>query len=198
MKVIGFTGNYGIAAGENGPALPPQCYLMADSSILYSGRPWFIPDWAGRYVAVPAIAVRTGRLGKCIAPKFARRYWDALTACLAVRAVDSDDACLLALDRAMDGAAVVGEWVEAAGLDDPLQAVVEVKAGETVLSRCRLADMSPLPLDEMLARLSTRCSIKMGDVLVTGECGAGHTLVAGDRLTASVDGRPVLDVKVRL
>ena len=197
MKVIGFTGNYAGRAGQSAP-LPPQCYLMADSSILYTGRPFFIPDWAERFEAVPAIAVRTGRLGKCIAPKFAHRYWDALTACLAVRAMGSDEPSLLALDRAMDGAAVVGEWVEAASLADPMQAVVEVKAGETVLSRCCLADMAPLALDEMLARVSTRCSIKMGDLLVTGECGEARTLAPGDRLTATVDGRPVLDVKVRL
>jgi hypothetical protein len=57
MKVIGFTGNYG--NGEESL----QSYLMADSSILYSGRPFFLPDFAQRFVATPAIVVRTGRLG---------------------------------------------------------------------------------------------------------------------------------------
>ena len=72
MKVIGFTGNYGV----EGKTL--QSYLMADSSILYTGRPFFVPDFAQEFVATPTIVVRMNRLGKCVAPKFAHRYWDAL------------------------------------------------------------------------------------------------------------------------
>ena len=68
MKVIGFTGNYDKREEV------PQSYLMADSSILYTGRPFFVPDYAQHFVATPTIVVRTGRLGKCIAPKFAYRY----------------------------------------------------------------------------------------------------------------------------
>ena len=51
---------------------------------------------------------------------------------------------------------------------------------------------------DLLAAVSTRCSIKMGDLLVTGDAAAGRILAPGDRLTAEIDGRPVLDVKVRL
>ena len=79
MKVIGFTGNYDDKEDA-------RCYLMADSSVLYTGRPFFIPDFARRFVAAPTIVVRTGRLGKCIAPKFAHRYWDAVTAGFSVMA----------------------------------------------------------------------------------------------------------------
>ena len=57
---------------------------MADSSVLYTGRPLFIHDFASGFMAAPSIVVRMGRLGKCIAPKFAHRYWDAFTAAFAV------------------------------------------------------------------------------------------------------------------
>ena len=191
MKVIGFTGNYGTQDGAI------QSYLMADSSILYTGRPFFLPDFAQRFVAVPSIVVRTGRLGKCIAPKFAHRYWDAFTAAFSVMAQDGDQPVLTALDRAFDGAAMVGDWVEAASLADPLHEPVEVMIDGTVVSRCCLADMQH-PLDELLAGVSTRCSIKMGDLLFTGDAGPQHTLVPGNRLTATVGGHQVLDVKVRL
>ncbi len=189
MKVIGFTGNYGTVETDS------QCYLMADSSILYTGRPFFVPDFAKRFVATPTIVVRTGRLGKCIAAKFAHRYWDAFTAGLSVQAVESDNAALGALDRAFDGAVIVGDWMPAS--EDALHAPVEIRVGEQVLSCRCLADMV-LPLDEMLAAVSTRCSIKMGDLLLTGDAGEGHVLAVGDRLTACIGDRQVLDVKVRL
>ena len=191
MKIIGFTGNYGNGASA------PQAYLMADSSIRFTGRPFFVPDFARAFVATPTIVVRTGRLGKCIAPKFAHRYWDALTAGFTVRAIESDDARLSVLDRAFDGAVIVGDWVETSSVDDPLTATVQAMVGDMMLSSCCLADMQQ-PVDELLAAVSTRCSIKMGDLLLTGDTATGHQLKPGDRLTATIAGTQVLDVKVRL
>jgi 2-keto-4-pentenoate hydratase/2-oxohepta-3-ene-1,7-dioic acid hydratase in catechol pathway len=170
---------------------------MADSSILFTGRPFFVPDFARAFVATPTIVVRTGRLGKCIAPKFAHRYWDALTAGFTVRAIESDDARLSVLDRAFDGAVIVGDWVETSSVDDPLTATVQAMVGDKMLSSCCLADMQQ-PVDELLAAVSTRCSIKMGDLLLTGDTATGHQLTPGDRLTATIAGTQVLDVKVRL
>ena len=191
MKVIGFTGNYGKHEEM------PHSYLMADSSILYTGRPFFVPDYAQRFLATPTIVVRTGRLGKCIAPKFAHRYWDAFTAGFSVQALQGDDKRLVALDRAFDGAAIVGDWVETSAIEDPLHAVVEVTVNEETVARCCLAEMCT-PLAELLSAVSTRCSIKMGDLLFTGDAGEGHTMAPGDRLRATVNGRQVLDVNVKL
>ena len=191
MKVIGFTGNYGMEETV------PQAYLMADSSILYTGRPFFVPDFAQQFVATPTIVVRMGRLGKCVAPKFAHRYWDAFTAAFTVRAVQSDDERLTGLDRAFDGAAIVGDWIYVADADDPTRIPVELKVGEHVVAKCCLADMRH-PLEELVAGVSTRCSIKMGDLLFTGDAGEDHAVSPGDHLTASIGSRQVLDVKVRL
>lgn len=191
MKVIGFTGNYGMEDDV------PQSYLMADSSILFTGRPFFVPDFAQAFVATPTIAVRTGRLGKCIAPKFAHRYWDAMTAAFSVCAHQSDTRQLIALDRAFDGAAIVGDWVSTQELDDPLHEVVEVMVDGTVVSRRCLAGMC-WPLDDMIAGVSSRCSIKMGDVIFTGDTAPPTTLSPGNHLTASIGGKQILNVKVRL
>ena len=170
---------------------------MADSSILYTGRPFFLPDFAQSFVATPTIVVRTGRLGKCIAPKFAHRYWDAFTAAFTVRALNSDDERLTALDRAFDGALIVGEWVENPGGPQALDKMVQMAINGAEAAHCRLSDMC-CPLDHLLAAVSVRCSIKMGDIIVTGDAASGRVLAPGDRLTAVIDGNPVLDVKVRL
>ena len=191
MKVIGFTGNYRAEAND------PRCYLMADSAILYTGRPFFIPDYARCFVATPSIMVRTGRLGKAIAPKFAHRYWDAMTAGFSLQAVDGDDCRVEGLSRAFDGAAIVGDWVEQSAIEDPMLVPVSFAVnGEQVACHC-LRDMQH-GLDDLLAAVSTRCSIKMGDVMFTGDAGPVHQLAPGDRLTAAVGDKPVLDIKVKL
>ena len=191
MKVIGFTGNYD-TAGDH-----PACYLMADSSVLYTGRPFFVHDFAEEFEAAPSIVVRMGRLGKCVAPKFAHRYWDALTAGFNVRARHDRDNGLEALDRAFDGAAVVGDWVAVSSIEDPMHALVEVKVDGEVVSRRCLSDML-MPLDEMIAAVSTRCSIKMGDMLFTGDCAPHVKLSPGMHLTACLGDTTLLDVKVKM
>lgn len=170
---------------------------MADSSVLYTGRLFFVHDFAQRFVAAPSIVVRMGRLGKCVAPKFAHRYWDALTAGFNVQGMQDNDPRLGALDRAFDGAAIVGDWVTVSDLDDPMHAAVEFRVDDEVISRRCLADMV-MPLADMVSAVSTRCSIKMGDLLFTGDCAPALTLAPGMRLTASLGDVPLLDVRVRL
>ena len=191
MKVIGFTGNYDTTGDR------PECYLMADSSVLYSGRPFFVHDFAEEFVAAPSIVVRMGRLGKCVAPKFAHHYWDAVTAGFNVRAHHDCGEGLDALGRAFDGAAIVGDWVTVSSVEDPMHAVFEVKVDDVVIARRCLDDMV-LPLGDMISTVSTRCSIKMGDLLFTGDCAPHLTLAPGMHLTASLDEHPILDVRVRM
>jgi 2-keto-4-pentenoate hydratase/2-oxohepta-3-ene-1,7-dioic acid hydratase in catechol pathway len=74
---------------------------------------------------------------------------------------------------------------------------VEVKVDDVAVSRCRLADMI-WSLDDVMAAASTRCSIKMGDLLFTGDAAPAVPLSAGMHLSASLGGRPLLDVKVKL
>jgi len=199
MKITGYTGNYRTVPLTGNEAVMP--YLMADSSILYTGRPFFIPDFAPCFVAVPSIVVRMSRLGKCVAPRFAHRYWDALTAGFSVLACDGANqqpGDVMALDRAFDGAAMVGDWTPVADLQgQATSTLVEFMVNDNVVATASLDDMIT-NLDTLIGQMSVRCSIKMGDLIFTGECGPRHTLTPGDCLTARVHDRTVLDIKVRL
>ena len=69
--------------------------------------------------------------------------------------------------------------------------------GDKVEAQWCLADLQ-CQLEELIAAASTRCSIKMGDLLFTGDAGEGHALTPGEHLTACIGGQQVLDVKVKL
>jgi len=190
MKVIGIIGNYHQA--DMGEA-----YLMADSSILFTGRPFFVPDFGKQFIATPSIVIRYGRLGKCVDERFAYRYYDALTAGFAVQALEAPEPRLSVLNRAFDGSAIVGDWVKTSEVSDVSHIVVDTAINGKPISSCCLADMT-VSVDHLIALVSERCSIKMGDLLFTGDTAQGHHLAAGDRLTASINGNVVLDVKVKL
>ena len=65
--------------------LPLSLDIIPDSAIIKDGKPFFVPDYAEGGIYYPAIAFRVNRLGKNIAPRFACRYYDAIT--LALRTV---------------------------------------------------------------------------------------------------------------
>lgn len=79
-------------------------HVIPDSAIGRDSQPWFLPDFGSNWRGYEAVAVRIGRLGKGIAPKFAERYVDAMTTIWVAEA----DQCP-ALDF-MDGRVVTGEW----------------------------------------------------------------------------------------
>lgn len=70
MKIIVFTDNYGVSAGSDTLAW----YLVADSALINTGKPFFIPDDAGVVTATLLPALKITRLGKSVNSKFASRY----------------------------------------------------------------------------------------------------------------------------
>ena len=53
--------------------------MKPDSAILKDGKPFFIPDFSNEVHYETELVVRINRLGKNISPRFASRYYDALT-----------------------------------------------------------------------------------------------------------------------
>ena len=65
MKIAGFA--Y-ISGGK-------QMYLKPDTALLVNKKPFFLPHFSEQIEAHPAVVARIDRMGRCIAPKFASRYY---------------------------------------------------------------------------------------------------------------------------
>ncbi len=66
-------------AGHTQENKEPVIFLKPDSAILKDGKPFFIPDFSNEVHYETEVVVRICRLGKNIAPRFAHRYYDAVT-----------------------------------------------------------------------------------------------------------------------
>lgn len=196
MKIIGIEGNYGDGSREEGM---PGIYLMCDSSLLKDGKPFFVPDFADSFVAYPTIVVQICRLGKNIARRFAHRYYDKMTVGLSVEAVGMNDrfaggGCG-ALNRAFDGAAILGDMVDvAAGEMTAVEYAVteggrECFAGSTAMLRHGI--------DELIEHVSRYMTLKIGDYIFVNRPQAGVPLRIGMQLAATLAGQEVLRVKVK-
>lgn len=169
--------------------------LLADSSILPTGRPLFIPDWAAAFTATLSIAARINRLGKCIAPRFAHRYWDSVTACLLTQGIDKQGNVIArqALSRAHDGALVLGQMMSKDVIAHGTQLACMVDSNTATL-----VTLQGLPklIDDTIVEMSQYMTLKMGDLLcITSDCTLPLLINSATELT--LNGQKVLKTKIK-
>ena len=91
MKIIAVGMNYvahchELHADEKLPE-EPVIFMKPDSALLKDSKPFFIPDFSQQVDYETELVVRINRLGKNIAPRFASRYYDAVTVGIHLRHV---------------------------------------------------------------------------------------------------------------
>ncbi len=201
MKIFGIGMNYIQHNKELDGALykteAPVLFTKADSSLLKSGKPFFVPDFMGRIDYEAELVIRICRLGKNIPQRFAHRYYDAVTVGIDFTARDvqqqlREKGLPWDLSKSFDGAAAIGEWV---GKDkflnvQALRFHLDIN-GQTAQEGCT-ADMV-FGIDEIVAYISQYFTLKTGDVIFTGTPAGVGPVHIDDHLEGYVEERKVLE-----
>ena len=179
----------------------PVIFMKPDSALLKDGKPFFIPDFSTRVDYETELVVRICRLGKHIAPRFAHRYYDAVTVGLDFTARDLQNdfrskGLPWELCKGFDDSAVIGSFV-------PLQEIGDIQDlhfhldidGQTV-QRGHTADMLHR-VDDIIAYVSSFCTLKIGDLLFTGTPVGVGPVAVGQHLQGFLEGHKLLDFHVR-
>ncbi len=201
MKIFGIGMNYIQHNKELDGALykteAPVLFTKADSSLLKSGKPFFVPDFMGRIDYEAELVIRICRLGKNIPQRFAHRYYDAVTVGIDFTARDvqqqlREKGLPWDLSKSFDGAAVIGEWVGKDKFLDvqALRFHLDIN-GQTVQEGCT-ADMV-FGIDEIVAYISQYFTLKTGDVIFTGTPAGVGPVHIDDHLEGYVEERKVLE-----
>lgn len=180
----------GLEAGER--------YEIPDSSLLRSGQPFFVPDFADEFRAFPSMVFRLSRLGKGIAPRFATRYYDSVTMGCAVIATD-----LLGQLRsqgrpwcravAFDKCCMTGKFIQ----PDEMPASWSIQCGDCSLTYPVENIMAGF--GDILADISRDITVKEGDLILASLLPEGITLKQGTRLsvTNEANNYKILDISIR-
>lgn len=201
MKIFGIGMNYIQHNKELDGALykteAPVLFTKADSSLLKSGKPFFVPDFMGRIDYEAELMIRICRLGKNIPQRFAHRYYDAVTVGIDFTARDvqqqlREKGLPWDLSKSFDGAAAIGEWVGKDKFLDvqALRFHLDIN-GQTVQEGCT-ADMV-FSIDEIVAYISQYFTLKTGDVIFTGTPAGVGPVHIDDHLEGYVEERKVLE-----
>lgn len=205
MKIIAVGMNYAEHNKELDGTLykpeEPVIFTKPDSALLKDGKPFFIPDFTQQCDYETELVVRICRLGKNIAPRFAHRYYDAVTVGIDFTARDMQrkfrkDGLPWELCKGFDGSAVIGDFIA----KEELPAIQEIPFrldinGETV-QQGYSGDMIH-SVDDIIAYVSRFFTLKIGDLLFTGTPVGIGTAEIGQHLQGYIQDRKVLDFNVR-
>lgn len=204
MKIIAVGWNYQAHNKElDNPLLPkePTIFLKPDSALLKDGKPFFLPDFSDRIEYEAELVVRISRLGKNIATRFARRYYDAVTVGIDFTARDIQQKMRSEggpwdISKGFDSSAAVGRFipVEEAGLPGATVFTLSINGRE--VQRGNTTDMI-FGIDEIISYVSRFYTIKTGDLIYTGTPQGVGPVKIGDHLEGYIGNRKLLDFYVR-
>ena len=205
MKIIAVGMNYvahchELHADENLPE-EPVIFMKPDSALLKDSKPFFIPDFSQQVDYETELVVRINRLGKNIAPRFASRYYDAVTAGIDFTARDlqrqfREEGKPWELCKGFDSSAAIGDFVSVDRFKDIQNLNFHLDIDGKTAQRGNTADML-FKVDEIIAYVSRFFTLKIGDLLYTGTpVGVGPVSI-GQHLQGYLEGEKLLDFYVR-
>ena len=159
--------------------------LKGDSCLLNGNKPMFMPDWTQELGATDCMILRVSRLGKEIAPKFAHRYYDAVTPGVDFTALDM----LREVEQAgkpwtraiaFDYSLAIGEWMLLNGEK------MVVDGGDWI--------MTP---EEAIAEASKVMTIRQGDLIYIQKRTEPVVVHKEDVITGNLNGEEKLYCKIK-
>ena len=175
----------------------PVIFTKADSALLKSGKPFFVPDWASRVDYEAEVVVRICRLGKGIPVRFAHRYYDAVTVGIDFTARDwqqraREKGLPWTICKGFDGSAAIGEWVLKERLGDVQDLHFRLDIDGKTVQHGHTADML-YTVDELIAYISRFFTLRTGDLLFTGTPAGVGPVAIDNRLEGWLEGKKVMD-----
>lgn len=195
MKIIGIINNYGTSEDNH------SIYLMADSSLLKDGKPFFLPDFDAHFCMYPSLVIKMCRLGKNISKRFAHRYYNEYAVGIGVRA----QLLLSKLNTksmpwaeavAFDSSAIMGEFQHIDNPEELNNFEFTVWQNDTPVSDWKISELQ-IDIDSMIEYISQRFTIKIGDMIYLGFPNDGFECHIDDKIMAKAGDKTLLDFKVK-
>ena len=204
MKILCVVRNYAPHAGEmQAPLLAePTFFLKPDSALNPKQLPMFYPDFTHDLQHEVEVVVRIDRVGKCIEPRFAHKYYNSVALGIDFTARDLQRQAKASglpwlVSKGFDGSAVLGPFVTldelGHGVDDLDFALS--RNGQTV-QQGNTSQMI-FPVDALIAHISRFMTLRTGDLIYTGTPAGVGPVQIGDHLEGTLCGRTLLSIDIK-
>ncbi len=160
--------------------------LKGDSCLLNGNKPMFMPDWSNALAVTECMILRVSRLGKEIAPKYANRYFDAIT----------PGADFVAMDILQEAEQTGKPWTRALAFDYSL-AIGEWISNDEMSATKLLNDELILSPEEAIAQASKVMTIRQGDLIYIHKRQEPVPVHKDDVITGMLNGEEKLHCKIK-
>ena len=204
MKIIAVGMNYSEHNKEmRNSFLPkaPVIFMKPDSALLRNGHPFFIPDFSENLQYEAELVVRICRLGKNIAEKFARRYYDAITVGIDFTARDlqhelRERGYPWEICKGFDHSAAPGKFIPVEHFPDVKNIAFSLKKNGKTVQEGNSADMI-FGIDAIISYVSRFFTLKTGDLIFTGTPAGVGKVEPNDRLEGYIQEDKLLDFNIK-
>lgn len=208
MKILGVGFNYRehkAEAPDLGIGLshqPEPLFFHKGDALLKQGMPFFLPDMGSRIDYEAELVVQICRVGKCIAERFAHRYYQHITLGIDFTARDLQRAAIAEgkpwlSAKVFDGSAVVGRWIDKEALSYPERPIpFALRHNDLEVQRSDSSHMIH-SIDQLIAYISRYQTLRMGDLIFTGTPAGTGPVAIGDRLEGYLGEERVLELAIK-
>lgn len=204
MKIICVAKNYAAHAAEFDAVVPaePIFFLKPDSALLIRNQPFFYPDFSSNVHYELELVVRICRLGKCIQPRFAHKYYSEVGLGIDFTARDLQAEAKRGgnpwtVAKGFDGSAALSDFVPLEKLGKPINHLNFrlLKNGEQVQTG-NTAQML-FSVDQLISGISRFMTLRTGDYLFTGTPAGVGPVQIGDVLEGFLEDMPLLKCRIK-
>lgn len=204
MKILCVVRNYAPHAKEMQSAVPtePVFFMKPDSALNPKQLTFFYPDFSEDVQHELELVVRIDRLGKCIKPEFAHKYYDSVALGIDFTARDiqrgfKERSMPWLISKGFDGSAVVGPFVKIADLGKPINDLnFDLKINGETRQSGNSGDMI-FDVDHLISYVSRFITLRTGDLIYTGTPAGVGPVKIGDHLTGTLEGRELLSLDIK-
>ncbi len=203
MKIFCIAANYRKHGQEINlqPGDKPIFFMKPETSLLRNHYDFYIPEFSSQIEYETEIVIKIGKMCKAVSPKFANRYYDEVTVGLDITARDLQNEYRAKglpwfLSKGFDSSAPLGDFVSKNEIGDISSLSFGLKINGATAQSGNTANMV-FGIDEIVSHISQYITLKQGDLIFTGTPEGVGPLRIGDHLEAEIEGRKLLDIRVR-
>ena len=203
MKIIAIGRNYAahIAELNNERPTEPVIFMKPDTAILRNNAPFYHPEYSNNIHFEVELLLKISREGKYVEKQFAHKYYKEIGIGVDFTARDLQQRCKekglpWEIAKGFNGSAPISEFVDKAKFADLANVNFSLKQNDE-LKQSGNTSLMLFDFDDIIAYVSRFFTLKKGDIIFTGTPAGVGPVAVGDKLTAYIEDKKMLEVEIK-
>lgn len=203
MKIICIGRNYSEHAKELKNEIPesPIFFMKPETALLKNNEDFYYPSFSKEIHYECELVIKINRNGKNILLEFAHKYYNEITVGIDFTARDIQNMCKVKSlpweqAKAFDNSAPIGNFLILSDKQKQENINFRLDVNGITVQNGNTKDMI-FSIAQIIAYVSKYITLKTGDLIFTGTPSGIGPVKIGDRLTAQIEGKVLLDFEIK-